>query len=447
MNTTYDTSSGAGRRFGVLRQRDFRLLWAGESASGLGSSITTIALPLTAVVVLHAGSLAVGVLAAAVWLPWLVVGLPAGAWVDQLRRRPVMITCNLVSAAGYASVPLAAWFDVLTFAHLLVVALLCGASAVFFSTAYHAYLPAVLDERDLLEGNAKLQGSEAATLVLGRGAAGLIADVVGAVTGLLVDALTFVVSTVCLLRLRVREPAPAHPADGLTLRRQISEGLRFVARDPYLRPMVTYGAVLNLALMGYQAVQIVFLVRAVGVDSATVGALVMAGSLGGVLGAFLATAVGRRLGTARGTLLLQLCTGPFALLLPLTTPGAGLLFFAVGAFMVSAGVVACNVVLGGFRQRYCPPHLLGRVVATTMVLNHSTIPVGSVLGGWLGGLLGPRVALWVMAGLLAPCWLILALGPLRRRRDLPEAYEEEPAPGLAGARGAMTAQRSGAGCQ
>lgn len=438
MDTTND-SRGAGRRLGVLRQRDFRLLWLGETTSGLGASITTVALPLVAVVELRADTLAVGLLAAAVWLPWLVIGLPAGAWVDRVRRRPLLIACDVVSAALYASVPVAAWLDVLTLAQLLVVAVMCGVSAVFFDTAYHAYIPAVLDERDLLEGNAKLQGSEAATRVVGRGTAGLIAQAFGAVAGLLIDALTFAVSAVCLLMIRVREPAPSAPDATATLRRRIGEGLRFVRHDPYLRPMVTYGAVLNMALMGYQAAQIVFLVRTVGVSEATVGALIMAGSLGGVLGALLATAIGRRFGSARGMLVLQAVTSPFALLMPLATPGAGLLLFAVGAFMVGTGVAVCNVVVGSFRQRYCPPELLGRVVATTMMLNHSTIPLGSLLGGLLGDALGLRPTMWIMTGAVASCWLILALGPMRRRRDLPPAYEAGPVPALAPDRAVDTA--------
>lgn len=419
MDTTSQTEVAERRRFGVLRQRDFRLLWTGETASGLGNSVTTVALPLIAVVVLRADTFAIGLLTAAVWLPWLVIGLPAGAWVDRLRKRPVMIACNLVSAVMYASVPLAAWLDALTYTHLLVVALVCGVASVFFSTAYHAYIPVVLHGRDLLEGNAKLQGSESGTQVVGRGAAGLVAQAFGAVLGLLIDAMTFVVSSVCLALLRVREPDPEAPAPEVTLRRQIREGFGFVARDRYLRPMVTFGAVANLALMGYQAVQVAFLVRTVHATPATVGVLIMVGSLGGILGAALAGPVGRRFGTARGTLVLLALTSPFVLLLPLTAPGAGLPFFAIGAFMVGLGIVACNVVVGSFRQSYCPPHLLGRVVATAMVLNHCTIPLGSLLGGLLGDVVGLRPAMWIMTVLFAPSWLLLMLGPMRTERDLP----------------------------
>ncbi|MBT2393901.1 MFS transporter [Streptomyces sp. ISL-1] len=414
---------------GVLRQRDFRLLWFGETARTLGNSVTAVALPLIAVVVLDADATAVGLLSAAVWLPWLVVGLPAGAWMDRVRRRPVMLACNVVSAVLYASVPVLAWLDALTFTHLLVVALAGGTTAVFFNTANHVYLPTVLAERDLLEGNSKLRASEAGTSVAGPGLAGVVAHVFGAVAGLLVDALTFLVSAVCLSSIHAQETPPKDDDRGGSLHRQIAEGLRFVLKDRYLRPMVIYGAVVNLALMGYQAVQVVFLVRTVGISSGAVGLVLTAGSLGGIVGAMLAASIGRRFGTARGMLVMQLLTGPWALLMPLTSDGAGLLFFAAGAFVIGVGIVSCNVVLGSFRQMYCPPQLLGRVVATTMMLNHSTIPIGSLLGGFLGDALSPRAAMWITTGLLAPCWLILALGPMRAQRDLPTSYRPADAAG------------------
>jgi MFS family permease len=408
---------------GPLGRRDFRLLWIGETASGLGNSITLVALPLTAVVALDAGATAVGLLAAAAWLPWLLVGLPMGAWVDRAHKRPLMVACDLVSATAVASVPVAAWLGVLTLAQLVAVALVAGTVAVCFSTAYHAYIPVVLDGRDLLAGNARLQGSEAATQVAGPGAAGLLAQAFGAAAGLLADALTFLVSAVCLARIRAVEPARAPREDRAPLGRQIVEGLRFVARDRYLRPLVAYGALANLALMGYQAVQVVFLVRTLGVSPATVGLLLTGGSVGGVVGALLAGRITRRYGTARGLVLMQLVAGPSALLMALTTAGPGLLLFALGAFLVGAGITVANVVVGSFRQMYCPPHLLGRVVATAMMINHSTIPVGSLVGGVLGDAVGYRPAMWIMTGLLAPCWLVLALSPVGRSRDLPRSAE------------------------
>ncbi|WP_436801145.1 MFS transporter [Streptomyces coeruleorubidus] len=425
MDPMYDTPDRPRTRWGVFVQPDFRLLWTGETVSGLGNGITVVALPLIAVEVLDAGSTAVGLIAAAVWLPWLLVGLPVGAWADRMRKRPLMIACDLVSAATLVSIPLAAWLDALTFPHMVVAALICGTAAVCFNTAYHSYIPIVLDGRALLEGNAKLQGSEAATQVAGPGAAGLLAQAFGAVTALVADAVTFLVSAVCLKRIRAVEPDRAPDEARVPLRRQIIEGLRFVGRDRYLRPMVTWGALINMALMGYQAVQVVFLVRTVGLNPATIGLLLTSGSTGGIVGALVAGRVSRRFGTARGLLLLQAATAPFALLLPMTTAGPGLLLFVTGAFLVGIGVSVANIVVGSFRQTYCPPHMLGRVVATAMVINHSTIPLGSLLGGVLGDAVGYRTAMGIMTGVVALSWLVLGMSPMRRERDLPQTHEPE----------------------
>ncbi|MCH0559039.1 MULTISPECIES: MFS transporter [unclassified Streptomyces] len=428
METKNAAGTSPSRKWGVLGQRDFRLLWIGETARGIGNSVTAVAVPLVAVVTLDTSATAVGVLTAAVWLPWLLIGLPAGAWADRMRRRPLLMACAVVSAILYATVPVAAWLDVLTFTHLLTVVLVCGIAAVFVRTAVHSYLPTVLTDADLQEGNARISASESATDVVGKGLAGLISQVLGAVTGLLLDAVTFILSALCLAGIKAKETEPERPDQSVPLGRQITEGLRFVFGDRYLRPIVTYGALVNFALLGYQAVQVVFLVRTVGANTATVGVLLTAGSIGGIVGASAAPAIGRRFGTARGMLAAQLLTGPFALLLPLTASGAGLAFFAVGTFVLGFGIVTCNVVLASFRQTYCPPRILGRVVATTMVINHSTIPVGALIGGFLGDAVGPRPAMWIMTAVLAPCGLVLALGPMRSQRDLPATVRPEPSP-------------------
>jgi predicted MFS family arabinose efflux permease len=412
--------AGPRRRVGGLWwRRDFRLLWFGETTSNVGNAISMMAMPLVAVVTLRASTFTVGLLAAAVWLPWLVIGLPAGAWVDRWSRRAVMLVCDLVSLVLLASVPVAAWLGVLTVGQLLVVALLTGVANVFFSTAYSVYLPAVVGPDDLAEGNAKMQGSESAALVAGPGIGGAVTQAFGAVVGLLADAVTFAVSAVCLLGIRVRE-RPAVPArENASLRREIAEGLRFVARDPYLRVLAGYAASTNLAANILMAILVVFLVRTVGVGPGTVGALLAVMSCGGVAGAALSTTIARRFGTARGLLLCELCTAPFALLIPLTTPGAGLAWFAVGGFVVEMGIVASNVIFGAFRQSYCPPSLLGRVTAGTRFVVFGAIPLGALLGGALGSALGVRETAWVATALSTLSVLVLLAGPLRTRRDLP----------------------------
>ncbi|MER7891113.1 MFS transporter [Micromonospora sp. NPDC094482] len=409
------------RRGGLLWHRDFRLLWAGQTVSSIGSNVTAVALPLVAVAVLDASTFQVALLTAAAWLPWLLFGLLVGAWVDRLPRRPVMITCDLAAALLFLSVPLAAALGVLSIGQLLAVALCAGLARVFFETADQVYLPVLLRPAEVPEGNAKLQATQTASYVIGPGVAGGIAQAVGAVAALLLDALTFLVSAVCLARIRTVEPRSARADRARSLRREIADGVRFVAHDPYLRVLTLFGAASNIGLVGYQAVLVVYLIRDVRLAPGTVGVLVAAMSLGGVVGALLATAAGRRLGTARAMLLAAAFTGPPALLIPLAAPGAGLLWPALGGVLVSLGVAVGNVLKGSFRQTYPPHHLLGRITVSMQLLNYGTIPLAALLAGALGTAYGDRTAVLAMTGWLALTPLILLVGPLRRRRDLPTA--------------------------
>lgn len=408
------------RPFSLWHDRDFRLLWFGETTSTVGANISRVALPLVAVVTVHASTLQVSALTAAAWLPWLVVGLPAGAWVDRLPRRPVMLLCDVASLILLLSVPLAAWISVVTFLHLLVVALLTGTASVFFTTAYSVYVPGIVMGDRVREANAKLQGSEAVAQVAGPGLAGLLAQVAGAVSGLVADALSFLVSALCLLRIQ-REEDVQPTARGTGLRQEIAAGLRLVARDPYLRVLSVFGALTNLTLVGCQSILVVFLVREIGVGPAAVGALLATTSAGGVLGATIAARLARRVGSARALLLSALGTAPFGLLIPLTAPGPRVALVAIGGFVVGCGAVTGNVIKDSWRQVYCPRHLLGRVLVSMQVLNYGAIPLGALLAGALGSTIGLRPALWVLTSGLALAALTLFLGPLHRHHDLPEA--------------------------
>ncbi|MFF5172215.1 MFS transporter [Micromonospora sp. NPDC000089] len=405
----------------AARRRDFRLLWTAQTVSAVGSNVTTVALPLVAVAVLHAGTFQTAVLTAAAWLPWLLIGLPAGAWVDRLPRRPVMVVCDLVAALLFLSIPVAAVLGVLTIGQLLVVALGAGVARVFFETADQVYLPVLLRPTQVPRANARLQATLTASYVVGPGLAGLIAQLAGAVVALLVDAVSFLVSACLLLRIRTRESRSARRDGSGSLRREIADGLRFVVRDPYLRVLTAFGAACNVGLTGYQAVLVVFLVREVELAPGTVGLLVAAMSVGGVVGAALAAAAGRRFGTGRTILLAGALTGPPALLIPLAGGGAGLVWPVLGGVLVSLGVAVGNVAKASFRQTYTPHHLLGRVTVSGHLLNYGTIPLAALLAGAIGAGYGPQRAILVMTGWLALTPLILLIGPIRRRRDLPTA--------------------------
>ncbi|MEW1698065.1 MFS transporter [Streptomyces sp. NPDC091278] len=414
------TAAQSAKDRGRRPHRNFRLLLVGETTSKLGTSVTSVLLPLVAVTTLHASPFTMGVLTAAPWLPWLVVGLPAGAWVDRLPPRRVMLVCNAVSAAVFVSVPVTWWLGALTIWHVLAAALVSGTASVFFSTAYSSYLPRLVPTEDLMSRNAQLQAGDQAARVAGPGLGGLIAQTLGSVPGLLLDAVSFVVSSLCLTAIRSDGPRPA-PAPRRRLGREIADGLRFVVGDPPVRAVTAFGAAVNLAMAGFQAVQIVFLVRTVGVGPDTLGWLVSCGGIGGVLGGLMAGRLARRLGTARALLLIHLTAAPFGLLAALAAPGAGLAYFVLGTVVMFAGVVACNVITVSFRQAYCPAELLGRVTATTLFLNYSTIPLGALLGGSLASLLGARTTMWAVTAALLAAGVFLLVGPLRGLRDLPGA--------------------------
>jgi MFS family permease len=420
---TVTSRTGLRRRGGLWRHRDFRVFWTGETTSQVGSAVTFVALPLVAVDSLHASTFVVTVLTASTWLPWVALGLPAGAWVDRLPRRPVMLACDAVSLAAFVSVPVAAWAGVLSVPQLVAVALTAGAAAVFFSTAYQVYLPSVVERSELTEANAKLSGSRSAAQVAGPGLGGAIAQAAGPAIGLLADAVSFAVSFACLTALRTREdPVQADgPVAGRHLGGEVRDGLRFAMADPFLRLQLASGASANLFLTGMDALLVVFLTRTIGANPGTVGLLIAIGSAGGIAGAVVARPLARRWGTSRTTLIAVGAGLPFALLMPLTAAGAGLLFFPASLFMVAAGVVASNVITASFRQTYVPADMLGRVSSCVMTASYATMPAGALLAGILAQTLGIRTTLWLLTAGIGASSLIYLLSPMRRLRDLPPA--------------------------
>lgn len=412
-------------RLGILRQRDFRLLWSGETVSEVGNAMATVAMPLLAVATLHASTLMVGLLSSMAYLPWLLIGLPAGAWVDRLPSRPVMIAADVAAAVLYASVPLADRLHVLTIGQILLVALLGGAANVMFSTAYSVNLRGLLAAEDLMEGNAKLQGSQYAARIFGPGLGGLVAQLAGATVTLLLNGTSFLVSAVCLSSIRTTGARTEPPPARRPVRQEIAEGFRWVLRDPYMRPMSVYAAFTNLAMTGYMAMTVVFLVRVVGLGAGTVGVLMTTSGVGGLLGSLAVRRLTRRLGTARSLLLSTLGTMPLCLLIPLTGPGPRTAFFVVGTLGVVGGVGVTNIIMASFRQMYCPPGMLGRVTATVRFVTMGATPVGALLGGVLGTAFGVRGALWILLAFAVLPGTALLTPAIRGRRDLPTA---PPAP-------------------
>ncbi|GAA3116839.1 MFS transporter [Planomonospora alba] len=405
---------------GILRQRDFRLFWLGETTSEIGNSLAVVAMSLLVVSVLDASTFTVSLLTAFTFLPWLLVGLPAGAWIDRLPSRTVMIVTDLAAAVLYASIPVAAWLDVLTIEQVLAVAFLTGTVNVFFDTAYQVQLPCLVSADDLVEGNVKLQASVSVARFGGSSAGGFLVRAMGAATALVLNALSFLVSAACLLAVRAPQERPARRAGPRRrLWKDVAEGMRFVAGDRYLRPLTIWAALANFGLTGYDALIVVFLVRDVGVGAEAVGLLMAVGGVAAVAGALVAGRVVDRFGTARGLLLNSTFVIPFVLLVPLTGPGPGLVLYVAGVATCVAGIAVTNVIVASFRQAYAPPGMLGRVTATTRFVLNGVYPVGALVAGALGTWLGVRATLWIMLGIVALAGACLLTRTFRGRRDLP----------------------------
>lgn len=403
---------------GTLRKRSFRLFWIGESTSQVGSAISSVVVPLVGVRVLHAGTFAIALLTAAGWLPWLLFGLPAGAWVDRFRKRTLLIVCDLVSLILFASIAFSAWLGVLTVAQLLVAALLAGLVSVFFKAAFQAYIPLLLQKDELVDGNAKLQASSAFATVGGPGIGGAIAQFLGIATGVLLDAASFAVSAVCLLATPSTEPDSGDSKPKRELGREIRDGLRFLLHDPYLLPLAAFTSTLGLGISSSDALMIVFFVRTLGVTSSITGIVLGLMGAGGLFGAVIAARLVRVYGSARAMLICRILLS-FALLLPLASRGVGLIF-SVGWFFATVGLISGNIISLSFRQARCPAQILGRVSATYYTMTYSSMALGGVFAGALGTLLGVRAALWITCGIVASASVILFFSPIRHLRELPE---------------------------
>ena len=416
----------------LTRNRDFGLLWFGEGVSVLGNATTSVLLPLLAVVGFDAGPGWMGLLTAAAWAPWLVVGLPAGAWVDRLPARRVMVASDVVAALTLASVPVAWALDVLTLPHLAAAAFANGVCTVFFRAAYPSLVRQVAPSEQQESAFARLFGTESAMQVAGPGLGGLLAQLLSAAWGLAADALSFLVSAACLLRLRLdrpdTEPAGDGPDDGASLWTRIREGIDYIRHDRILRFFTLMGGASNFGLTGYGALLVLFLVRDVHLGQGAVGVVMAVGALGGVVGAAVATATSRRLGSARTLMVLQLLAGPPALLVPLGAPGPRLGAMVLGMLLVGIGVVAGNIVRGAWRNRYVPADMVARQVTTAQVVNLGTMPVAGLVAGWLGSALGLRETIALMAGVHVVACLSMWWSPLRGLRDMPEPTPAATAP-------------------
>jgi MFS family permease len=396
------------------------LLWSGQSISELGSAVTVLVLPLTAVVVLNATTFQIGLLSAATTISFLLIALPAGAVVDRMARRRLMIGCDTARMLIIGSVPAAAALGLLTLAQLYVVAVAAGSLTVFFDVAYQSYTLTLISREQLMDGNGKLAATQSFSQVAGPGLGGTLFGLLraGAMTA---DAASYAVSAASLLLIRSREPIRERPhgAPRARLRTEIFAGLVFVLRQPVLRKIAACTATWNLFGAMASALGIIFLVRLLHVRPADAGLLLAAGSLGGVAAGVTSGAVARAIGSARMIWFAPLVFGVIALVLPAAESGWRLALYPVGLAGWSFSGVLYNIAQLSYRQTICPPELLGRMNSAVRWIVWGTLPLGGLLGGVLGSELGVRPTLWIAVAGCYAAGLWVLFSPLRRMRDAP----------------------------
>lgn len=398
-------------------RRDFALLWFGQSLSLIGDRFMVVALPLFAVTVLGASAAQAALLPFALFVPFLVLGLPAGAILDRLRRRPTLIACDTAQLMSYLAIVLLAVYDMLPFWILLLLVGVNGCCTVFFQVAYSSYLPALFaDPKKLHWGNTRLFFSESVSRSLGPILAGPLIALTGLLAAVIANAGTFLVSVLSLLFIRQREERPVTTErERGWLVREIREGLGFVLRHPLLEPVLTCGSIYVLFLSMIEASIVLYCAEVLGLGAAEIGLVVGAAALGFPIGNLLSGRLIDRFGIPRTLVLGATVSVTGIVLMPVAGSAGSVLGLVAASVVHGIGEGAFGPTSLTLRQTVTPNHLLGRVNSVQRFLLWGAVPVGSLLAALSISLIGLTGAIWIGA-----LGTLLCLPPLVRRGVLSE---------------------------
>lgn len=399
----------------LWRDADFVKLWLGQFVSLAGTQVSQLALPTVAILLLHATAFQVGLLGALEFLAFPVLGLIAGVYADRLRRLRIMIACDAVRLLLLASVPLAWIFGLLRIEQLYVVGLLMGVCTVFFDVSYQSYLPSLVNRRDLVEGNSKLEVTRSLAQVSGPALAGFLIQLIGAAQAVWVDAASYAVSVLSLLVIRKPEPKPQPGRmDGRQgFWHELWEGVQVVFGNPTLWKIAGSTATSNLGSNMTFAIFLIFAYRLLHLSPAVVGVIFAIGSVGGLLGALTATPVTRRVGLGLTLFLTITLGGALNFLVPLAQYGPSAVIIAVAVFAVSYSSPVYNIGQVSLRQAITPDRVQGRMNATMRTIVWGTIPIGAFLGGVLGSTIGIVPTLYIGAAFATLAGLWILAGPVQ----------------------------------
>lgn len=419
--------TAAGEETGsLLLDRNFTTFWAGHAMSQLGAQIGQLALPVLAVAMLHATEFQVGVLNAAGLVAFLVVGLPAGAWVDRWLKRRTMIAADLARAAAMAAVPLLWWGGMLQIWHLYVIAVIAGTATVFFEVSYQSYVPVLVAPGNVGQANSKLEATAQIARIGGPAAGGLVLTVVTAPVLFVGEAVGYLLSAVFLARTRDREVAVL-AADRRPLTAEIKEGLAYVVRHPLISRIAACTGAMNFCGMLIFTMMPVLILRDLGLGPQGMGLIMGAGAVGGLLGAVAAPRLAGWLGEGTVIPLCAVASSVFLVPVPVAAmvaqPGTGLALLLLHEFCFGFVVLVYNIMQLSMRQRVCPPRLLGRMNASIRFVVWGVMPLAALASGFLAEHIGLAAVIWIgtAGSFLAAAPVVFS--PLLGMRKLPDQVE------------------------
>jgi MFS family permease len=411
----------------LWRNGDFLKFWSGETLSLFGTQVTTLALPLTAVLVFKASSLEVGLLRFLQLVPYLFLAMLFGVWVDRGRRKPIMMAANIVRMLLIGLVPALAHFHRLTITELLIIACVVGIFSVLFDVSWMSFVPALVkDPRLYVDANQKTSVTSSASDVAGPGVAGVLIGWLGAPTAMTVDAVSYLASLLSLLLIRNPEPPPPPVTERRRIGRELADGVRWVFGHQILRPLALLAPFTNFSLTAVSTLFLLYAVRDKGLSASTVGLVLSASAAGALVGALASKALMRRFrfGVLYGVALAGIYAAP--LLIPLAGGSKPVL---IGLFMLSLvlsyiGGGLSNVMQMSLRQTCTPPRLMGRMNAAFRTLLFGGGALGGLAAGIIGGAIGLRTGLLVVAIGSAAMLVPIALSPVIRLRAIPEPVKD-----------------------
>jgi MFS family permease len=410
---------------------DFLKLWTGQSISEFGTQFSQLAIPWLAADSLHAGAFEFSLLGVLGFLPFILFALPAGVWVDRLRRRPILITGDAARAVLLASIPILWALGALRMWELLLLQFVIGVFTVFFDVAYQSYLPSLVGREHLIDGNSKLQLTVSVAQVAGPSASGGVIAAITAPYAIAFDALSFVMSALFMLRIRKPETPPQHEqgTPHPKMWPQVKEGMRWVAGHPWLRSIASCTGSSNFFTSVSFSIVLLYFKRSLHLSAVEVGIVFGVGSIGSILGALAANRMQKRIGVGRAILLPTMLASLSTLAYPLAPRSFPLPVLIAGQALFGFGAVVYNITQVSLRQAITPERLQGRMNAAMRWVVWGTIPLGTLAGGAIATAYDLRTALWVGAIGSLFTFLPVALGSVRSIRELPELVDE-PAPSI-----------------